>query len=158
MMLTPEGKMARYLYGIRFRSRDLRFALTEASEGRSTLTIDKILLFCYHYDPQASSYVLFAQNLMTRRRSADGADHWVFLVALCFGEKRLRAVHHARKDGIAPKEWLKWSGFAESMLPPQGSAFAGEVDTVYMALVLAERGAVSGHRDSGRLLRVALPL
>ena len=51
MVLTPEGKMARYLYGIRFRPRDLRFALTEASEGRSTSTIDKILLWCYHYDP-----------------------------------------------------------------------------------------------------------
>jgi len=64
MVLTPEGKIARYLYGIRFRSRDLRFALTEAAEGRSTAAIDKILLWCYHYDPQANAYVLFAQNLM----------------------------------------------------------------------------------------------
>ena len=62
MVLTPEGKMARYLYGIRFRSRDLRFALTEAAEGRSTATIDKILLWCYHYDPQANAYVLFART------------------------------------------------------------------------------------------------
>jgi protein SCO1/2 len=64
MVLTPEGKMARYLYGIRFKARDLRFALTEASEGRSTPTIDKILLWCYHYDPAANAYVLFAQNVM----------------------------------------------------------------------------------------------
>ncbi len=64
MVLTPEGKMARYLYGIRYRSRDLRFALTEAAEGRSTAAIDKILLWCYHYDPIANAYVLFAQNLM----------------------------------------------------------------------------------------------
>lgn len=64
MVLTPEGKIARYLYGVRFRSRDLRFALAEASEGRMTLTVDKILLFCYHYDPQANRYVLFAANLM----------------------------------------------------------------------------------------------
>jgi protein SCO1/2 len=64
MVLTPQGKMARYLYGIRFSPRDLRFALAEASEGRSTLTVEKILLFCYHYDPKAGAYVWFALNLM----------------------------------------------------------------------------------------------
>ena len=64
MVLTPEGKMARYLYGVHFSPRDLRFALTEASEGRSSLSIEKILLYCYHYDPASGSYVLFAENLM----------------------------------------------------------------------------------------------
>jgi protein SCO1/2 len=64
MVLTPEGRMARYLYGVRFSPRDLRFALAEASEGRSTMAIEKILLFCYHYDPKAGAYVLFATNLM----------------------------------------------------------------------------------------------
>ena len=64
MVLTPEGKIARYLYGVRYRSRDMRFALAEASEGRSTLTVEKILLWCYHYDPQANSYVLFASKVM----------------------------------------------------------------------------------------------
>jgi protein SCO1/2 len=64
MILTPAGKMARYLYGVRFKSRDLRFALAEASEGRFTLTVEKLLLFCYQYDPHANSYVLFATNFM----------------------------------------------------------------------------------------------
>lgn len=64
MVLTPQGKMARYLYGIRFHARDLRFALAEASENRSSLTIEKILLFCYHYDPKANTYTLFATNFM----------------------------------------------------------------------------------------------
>lgn len=64
MILTPEGRVSRYLYGIHFRPTDLRFALAEASEGRSTLTIEKVLLFCYHYDPQAGRYVYFAQNVM----------------------------------------------------------------------------------------------
>ena len=64
MVLTPDGKMARYLYGIRFRSRDLRLALTEASEGKGKFTIDKLLLFCYHYDPASRSYTLFATNVM----------------------------------------------------------------------------------------------
>jgi protein SCO1/2 len=64
MVLTPEGKMARYLYGATFHPRDLRFALAEASENRTTMAVQKILLFCYHYDPKAGGYVLFATNVM----------------------------------------------------------------------------------------------
>jgi protein SCO1/2 len=64
MILTPQGRVARYLYGLRFSPRDLRFALAEASQGRSTMALEKVLLFCYHYDPKAKGYVLFAQNLM----------------------------------------------------------------------------------------------
>lgn len=64
MILSPEGKVSRYLYGVHFKSRDVRFALAEASENRTTMTIEKVLLFCYHYDPQANSYTLFATNLM----------------------------------------------------------------------------------------------
>jgi len=64
MILTPEGKMARYLYGINYRALDLRFGLAEAAENRSTITIEKVLLFCYHYDPVQNKYVLFATNFM----------------------------------------------------------------------------------------------
>src|SRR5487761_2672478 len=64
MVLTPEGKVARYLYGASFHPRDLRFALAEAPENRTTMAVQKILLYCYHYDPQAGGYVLFATNLM----------------------------------------------------------------------------------------------
>lgn len=64
MILTPEGKMARYLYGINYRALDLRFGLAEAAENRSTMTIEKVLLFCYHYDPVSNKYVLFATNFM----------------------------------------------------------------------------------------------
>jgi protein SCO1/2 len=64
MVLTPDGKMSRYLYGIRYKARDLRLALTEAAEGKGKFTIDRLLLFCYHYDPQSHSYTLFATNVM----------------------------------------------------------------------------------------------
>jgi protein SCO1/2 len=63
-VLTPDGRISRYLYGARYRARDFRFALAEASEGRTTMTVDKMLLFCYKYDPATGSYVLFAQNIM----------------------------------------------------------------------------------------------
>ncbi len=64
MILTPEGKVSRYLYGIKLKTRDLRLALTEASESKLGLSFDKFLLYCFHYDPQAKSYVVFATNIM----------------------------------------------------------------------------------------------
>ena len=50
--------------GIHYPSRDVRFALAEAAEGKLTMAVEKLLLFCYHYDPQANRYVLFAMNVM----------------------------------------------------------------------------------------------
>lgn len=64
MFLTPDGRMSRYLYGIKFNPRDVRLALTEAGEGKLGSTLDKLLLYCFHYDPSTRSYSLFAINLM----------------------------------------------------------------------------------------------
>jgi len=64
MVLTPDGRMSRYLYGITFRKNDLKLALVEASEGKIGTVFDKFLLYCYHYDPDSKGYVLFAANLM----------------------------------------------------------------------------------------------
>jgi protein SCO1 len=64
MILTPDGKVSRYLYGIEYDARTMRLALTEASQGKIGTTVDRLLLFCYHYDPAARSYVLFARNVM----------------------------------------------------------------------------------------------
>ena len=64
MVLTPNGMVSRYLYGIKFRERDLRLALTEAAADKFGLSFEKLLLMCYHYDPSAKSYVLFATNVM----------------------------------------------------------------------------------------------
>jgi len=63
-VLTENGKISRYLYGIEFNPRDLRLALLEASEGKVGNTIDRIILYCYHYDPDAKGYVIFAGNIM----------------------------------------------------------------------------------------------
>jgi protein SCO1/2 len=56
MILTPEGKLSRYFYGIDFPARDLRLGLTEASAGKIGSPADRILLFCYHYDPETGKY------------------------------------------------------------------------------------------------------
>ena len=64
MVLTGDGTVSRYLYGIRYKTRDVRLALTEASNGEVGSTFDRVLLFCYHYDPKSKSYVPFATNIM----------------------------------------------------------------------------------------------
>ena len=63
-ILTPDGHISRYLYGIEFKKNDLRLALLEAAQGEIGSTIDRIILYCYHYDPEAKGYVLFATRLM----------------------------------------------------------------------------------------------
>lgn len=56
VVLTPEGKISRYLYGVDFKPRDLRFALVEASGGRVGTTLDRVLLTCFRYDPMSQGY------------------------------------------------------------------------------------------------------
>lgn len=57
IMLSPEGKIARYLYGIMFNQFDLKMAIIEASEGRVGPTIAKVIKFCFSYDPEGRKYV-----------------------------------------------------------------------------------------------------
>ncbi len=63
-VLTPRGIISRYLYGIEFAPRDLKLALVEAGEGKIGTLVDRLLLFCYHYDPKGRVYALYALNLM----------------------------------------------------------------------------------------------
>jgi protein SCO1/2 len=63
-ILSPEGKISRYLYGIQFKPLDLRLALAEAKQEKFSFSAEQLLLLCYHYDPAAGSYVVFAMNFM----------------------------------------------------------------------------------------------
>jgi protein SCO1/2 len=62
--LSPSGTITRYLYGLVYSPQDLRLAILEASEGRVGTAIDRFLLACYMYDPEAGSYVRDAFTLM----------------------------------------------------------------------------------------------
>jgi protein SCO1/2 len=64
MLLTPEGKISRYFYGILYHSRELRLGLVEASEGKIGTPADQILLFCYHYDPATGKYGLLISHVI----------------------------------------------------------------------------------------------
>jgi protein SCO1/2 len=63
-VLTEDGRISRYLYGIEYKESDLRLSLLEASQGDIGTTMDRIILYCFHYDPDEGGYVLFAGNLM----------------------------------------------------------------------------------------------
>ncbi|HLH41560.1 MAG TPA: SCO family protein [Bryobacteraceae bacterium] len=64
MLLTPQGKLARYFYGISFPARDLRLGLVEASQEKIGSPIDQILLYCYHYDPATGKYGLLISRVI----------------------------------------------------------------------------------------------
>jgi len=64
MLLTPQGKLARYFYGITFPERDLRLGLVEASQEKIGSPIDQILLYCYHYDPATGKYGLLISRVI----------------------------------------------------------------------------------------------
>jgi protein SCO1/2 len=60
--LTPEGRISRYLFGIRFLSRDLKLGIVEASEGRVGSIVDQMMLFCFHYDQETGAYSFAIKN------------------------------------------------------------------------------------------------
>jgi len=76
IVLTPDGRLARYLFGIEYGPRDLRYAIVEASEGRVGNAADALLLYCYHYDPMTGRYGFVVMRAL---RLAGGAT----VLALC---------------------------------------------------------------------------
>jgi protein SCO1/2 len=56
MVLTPQGKIAQYYYGVEFAPKDLRLGLIQASENKIGTVVDQVLLYCYHYDPDTGKY------------------------------------------------------------------------------------------------------
>jgi protein SCO1/2 len=64
MFIAPDGRVARYVYGLMYEPRDLKFALMESAQGRLGSTVDKLLLSCFHYDASIGRYGPFALGIM----------------------------------------------------------------------------------------------
>jgi protein SCO1/2 len=64
MVLTPQGRISRYFYGVDFPPKDLRMGLVEASQGRIGNAVDAVLLYCYHYDPETGKYGAMVANIL----------------------------------------------------------------------------------------------
>jgi protein SCO1 len=63
-VVTPGGKLSRYLYGLNVEEQTLRLSLLEASNGKIGSIIEQVLMFCFQFDPQKSKYTLYAWNLV----------------------------------------------------------------------------------------------
>jgi len=88
MVITPEGQISRYLYGVKFPPKTTRLSLVEASQGKVGNIVDAILLFCFLYDSSKGQYTLAALNLMR----AGG-----FFSVLIVGSVVLIALYRERK-------------------------------------------------------------
>ena len=64
MVATPEGRLARYFYGIEYSPKDLRLGLVEASQNRIGSPVDSLMLYCYHYDPATGKYGAAVMNIV----------------------------------------------------------------------------------------------
>jgi protein SCO1/2 len=56
LLLTPDGRISRYFYGVEFPGRDLRLGLVDASQGKIGTPVDKVMLYCFQYDPSSARY------------------------------------------------------------------------------------------------------
>jgi protein SCO1/2 len=64
MVVTPEGKLSKYYYGVEFPPRDLRLGLIQASENKIGTLADQVILYCFHYDPQTGKYSVIISRVI----------------------------------------------------------------------------------------------
>jgi len=100
LVVTPEGRIARYLFGIDYGPRDLRMALVDASAGKVGTAADSFLLYCYHYDPMTGRYGLAIMRAMRIAGAATVASLGLFIVVMVRRERRSRLVHAALRPTL----------------------------------------------------------
>ena len=91
-VITPDGRVARYLYGIEYPPKSLKLSLMEASEGKIGSAFDQLIMYCYHYDPASRRYAPVAMNIM---RVGGGAT--ALLLGLTLGTWWLRESRRRRR-------------------------------------------------------------
>lgn len=93
MLLTPDGRIAQYYYGIEYTPRDLRLGIVEASKGKVGTFVDQLLLYCYHYDPTQGKYGVVIFNVLRISALATIVVLGGFLLVMFRREKQ-----HAGRD------------------------------------------------------------
>jgi protein SCO1/2 len=99
LILTPDGRIDRYFYGVQYPARDFRLGLVDASEGKIGTVTDQALLYCYQYDPMTGKYGLVVMNIL---RAAGGLTVLALglFMALMFLRERKQASDVSRAAGI----------------------------------------------------------
>ncbi len=100
MMTTPEGKMARYFYGIEYAPKELRLSIVEASANKIGSPVDQLLLYCFHYDPTSGKYGLAIMNIV---KLAGGITviGIVLLLFLLNRQRRISGIDQLNTGGAA---------------------------------------------------------
>jgi protein SCO1/2 len=97
-VLTPDGRIDRYFYGVVYPARDVRLGLVEASQGKIGTPTDHALLYCYQYDPATGKYGLIVMNVL---RAAGGLTVLLLglFMAVMFLRERKRGAKMSRAAG-----------------------------------------------------------
>ena len=93
MVLTPEGKLARYFYGVDYAPKDVRLGLIEASQNEIGSPVDQLLLLCYQYDPSTGKYGLVIMNSVRIAGGLTVATIAAFILLMLRRERRARPGH-----------------------------------------------------------------
>lgn len=101
MIVTPEGRLSHYFYGIEFPPRDVKFGLMQASNNRIGSPVDQLLLYCYHYDPETGKYGLIIMNTIRIAGGLTVAGLVLMLVVLSRRNRR-RKLENARTFPVLP--------------------------------------------------------
>jgi cytochrome c oxidase subunit 2 len=140
MVLTPEGKVSRYFYGIEYRPRDLRLGLVEASNNRIGSLADQVLLLCYHYDIATGKYAPLAVNTM---RLAGALTVAVLALAIFVMLRKERSKRKEKVDGdekektapVFSSHLLPLAFYLLPLLPESASTEASQVDGLFYFLL-----------------------
>ena len=92
IVLTPEGKISQYFYGVDFAPKDLRFSLIQSSGNKIGNVVDQVLLYCYHYDPATGKYGAIISRVLKISGLATMLVLGVLITALFrMGSKKMEA-------------------------------------------------------------------
>src|SRR5262249_3711810 len=94
VVLTPDGTISRYFYGIEYPSRDLQFSMIEASSGKVGSPIHKVLLFCYDYDPTTGRYTLAVTYLIRVVGTLTALGLGAYVAAMLWRDRRRALLAH----------------------------------------------------------------
>ncbi len=141
MILTPQGKVSRYLYGIEYAPRDLRFGLLEASDGKIGSLADQIILYCYQYDPTRGTYGLVLMRVLRIFAGLTLVSIVGLILFLRYKvrQKEAALVRQSQESG-KPDPKIGYSHMSLlpllqiPFMPEQASTFAFEVDLFYLFL------------------------
>lgn len=100
VMVTPDGRISQYIYGVEFKPQTLRLQLVEASGGKIGTTFDRILLFCFHYDASAGRYTVAARNVMSAGGAITALVLGAFLGRYFYFERLSRGTRHGSHDHL----------------------------------------------------------